>query len=370
LVLLSLQLVAAPVGADTKQELDAAKKKLDRLIDQIVVETALVEDLETRASVVAGQISELTSRIQRVQSRVVGLQQEIREIAAQILQRQQELDRRAWVAYENGPGSNIAFILGATSLSDLTLRLEIVDRAAELDQDLIEDLEARKERLASRRAELERLQVQLAAEEAALEEQRRILDGQLSAARTVVLDLEQHKAEAAKLVRELEAKRQRELEAERLRQAQLAAELAAQLATQQAVGASISGVLQVCPVDEPHAYSNDYGAPRYTGGFHPHAGNDIFAPQGTPIRAPFPGRAEDATNAIGGLAVKVFGAEGYVYNAHLSGFGTLGPVQTGDIIGFVGSTGNAQGTSPHDHFEWHPGNGPDVNPFPYLNSVC
>lgn len=132
----------------------------------------------------------------------------------------------------------------------------------------------------------------------------------------------------------------------------------------------IGGVLQVCPVDMPHAYSDDFGAPRWAGGFHLHQGNDIFAPEGTAIRAPFDGKAVEAENTLGGLAVKVYGDGGYVYNAHLSAYGKLGRVTVGTIIGYVGNTGDAIDSAPHDHFEWHPNGGDAVDPYPYLNAVC
>jgi murein DD-endopeptidase MepM/ murein hydrolase activator NlpD len=141
-------------------------------------------------------------------------------------------------------------------------------------------------------------------------------------------------------------------------------------------------VLKVCPVDQPHAYADDFGAPRIG---HRHAGNDVVAPMGTPIRAPFDGNAVATPNGLGGQAVTVFGALGYVYNAHLSQYGALGPVTTGTVIGYVGTTGDAQGGIPHNHFEWHPNVIPQplwvspygyslingaIDPFPYLNSVC
>ena len=101
---------------------------------------------------------------------------------------------------------------------------------------------------------------------------------------------------------------------------------------------------------------------------HIHQGNDITAASGTPIVAPFDGVAEASSNELGGLAVKVFGELGYVYNAHLSGYGKLGEVKAGDVIGYVGATGDAGGY--HDHFEWHPGNGSAVDPYAYLMAVC
>jgi murein DD-endopeptidase MepM/ murein hydrolase activator NlpD len=123
----------------------------------------------------------------------------------------------------------------------------------------------------------------------------------------------------------------------------------------------------VCPVDRPHHFIDDFGLARSG---HRHQGIDIHAPSGTPIRAPFDGRAEDASNSVGGLAVNVAGADGFVYNAHLSRLGQLGRVHEGDIVGYVGASGNARGTTPHDHFEWHPNGGPAIDSFEFLMLVC
>jgi murein DD-endopeptidase MepM/ murein hydrolase activator NlpD len=135
-------------------------------------------------------------------------------------------------------------------------------------------------------------------------------------------------------------------------------------------------------VQGKYSYSDSYGAPRYAGGYHPHAGVDVFADQGTPIAAPFDGYAERDPNTLGGNAVIVRGAQGYVYMAHLVAYGiTDQNVKAGDVVGFVGNTGDAQGTSYHDHFEWHPNNvapydrvisgtNGAVDPFPYLQVVC
>ena len=130
----------------------------------------------------------------------------------------------------------------------------------------------------------------------------------------------------------------------------------------------VSGhLLQVCPVDRPRSYIDSFGFPRAG---HRHQGNDIMAPRGTPIRAPFDGTAKRSDSAPGGLGVYVYGKRGFVFNAHLSRLGKMGKVKAGDIVGYVGNSGNASGGSTHDHFEWHPQGGKAVSPFRFLNEAC
>jgi murein DD-endopeptidase MepM/ murein hydrolase activator NlpD len=129
-------------------------------------------------------------------------------------------------------------------------------------------------------------------------------------------------------------------------------------------------LFEVCPVDRPRHYVDDFGDARYFPSFHYHQGIDIMAAKGTPIRATFDGWAERWDSLGGGLAVYVHGRHGFVYNAHLSALGRMGKVHAGDIIGYVGNSGDAIGHSPHDHFEWHPRGGQAVDPFKLLNAAC
>jgi len=130
------------------------------------------------------------------------------------------------------------------------------------------------------------------------------------------------------------------------------------------------GLFETCPVQGPVIIADNFGVMvrKPDVPVHVHQGNDMTAATGTPIVAPFDGTAVASPNGLGGLAVKVYGKRGYVYNAHLSAYGRLGAVKTGTVIGYVGATGDAGG--PHDHFEWHPGNGPAVDPNAYLTISC
>ncbi|MGH8872560.1 MAG: LysM peptidoglycan-binding domain-containing protein [Acidimicrobiia bacterium] len=119
----------------------------------------------------------------------------------------------------------------------------------------------------------------------------------------------------------------------------------------------------VCPL-ESSRYFNDWGFPR--GGSRYHEGNDLFAGRGSPVRAPVSGTLELIQGPVGGLQFNLFGSDGIEYlGSHLDAAGKTGKVSAGDIIGHVGTSGNAQGTNPHLHFGMYK-NGLAINPHPTL----
>jgi murein DD-endopeptidase MepM/ murein hydrolase activator NlpD len=129
----------------------------------------------------------------------------------------------------------------------------------------------------------------------------------------------------------------------------------------------------VFPVYGKHSYSDDYGAPRADTGIH--EGNDIFAAAGTPLVAVCDGSLNRVgTLPISGnrLWVKCDKTGDSFFYAHLSAFATDTRnklhVKAGQVIGFVGSTGDAEQTPPHCHFEVHPGDGDAVDPYPFLKA--
>ncbi len=132
----------------------------------------------------------------------------------------------------------------------------------------------------------------------------------------------------------------------------------------------------VFPVLGPVNFSDDYGAPRLAGTAqaHSHQGNDIMAPFGRELVAVEAGVLDKVgTNGLGGNRLWVKGASGTdYYYAHLTAFapgmtdGTS--VRAGQVIGYVGNTGDARWGPPHLHFEIHPGGKGAVNPFPMLKA--
>jgi murein DD-endopeptidase MepM/ murein hydrolase activator NlpD len=134
----------------------------------------------------------------------------------------------------------------------------------------------------------------------------------------------------------------------------------------------------VFPVYGPSSFADTFGGARsdVSGGWH--HGDDIFAPLGAPILSVASGTVFSVGwNKIGGNRLWLRDGQGNLfYYAHLSAFTPLAvngnKVNAGDVLGFVGNTGDAQGTPTHLHFELHPvgliGLGYDgaVNPTTYL----
>jgi hypothetical protein len=135
----------------------------------------------------------------------------------------------------------------------------------------------------------------------------------------------------------------------------------------------------VFPVYGAASYTDSFGAPRAAPvGWH--HGEDIFAPLGAPILAVADGIVYSVGwNDLGGLRLWLQDRVGNeFYYAHLSAFSPLAvngaQVRAGDVLGFMGNTGDAESTPYHLHFEIHPASlmfkGYDgaVAPYPYLNA--
>jgi murein DD-endopeptidase MepM/ murein hydrolase activator NlpD len=349
----------------TQEKLDAAKAEFEQLKNQIASQQQVLNRLSAEAAVIAERWEVANGRWEQITAELRETQFALAEAQAEYQGLKSDLEKRARQAYITGPGSGLEFLLGATSIADLSARMEYVNALSQEDADLATEVQNVRNTLAAKKEDQEKLQARAAKALKKVESEQAALDAKFDEQQAVLDDLDAKKARAEDLVKQLTKRYQNELEA--------------------LTGLEFHGdtVFAVCPVDQPRAVYDGFGAPRYGGGYHPHAGNDIIAPQGTAIRATFDGYAQAGSNTLGGYSVNVYGDLGYTYNAHLMQPGFTGQVSAGQVVGYVGATGDT--STPHDHFEWHPNVIPSdwpvspygysvigsaVNPFPLLAQVC
>src|SRR5712671_2075170 len=145
----------------------------------------------------------------------------------------------------------------------------------------------------------------------------------------------------------------------------------------------------IFPVAGPTKYVDDFGQARPGGA---HQGNDLMAAKKTPVVAVEAGKVKFwTTSANAGCMLYLYGASGTTYDyIHLNNDLTMkndnrgkcvpgvsyarglkdgAKVQAGQMIGYVGDSGDANGIASHLHFEVHPGGGAAVSPFPYLQTA-
>jgi murein DD-endopeptidase MepM/ murein hydrolase activator NlpD len=120
----------------------------------------------------------------------------------------------------------------------------------------------------------------------------------------------------------------------------------------------------------PTQLHDTWGARRSQG--RQHQGIDIFAPKGTPVISTTPGIVQRiGQNRLGGNCIWILGPSGQVhYYAHLDHFADIQPnqkIEPGDVIGYVGNSGNAKTTPSHLHYCIYTFFGEAVNPFPLLH---
>jgi hypothetical protein len=145
----------------------------------------------------------------------------------------------------------------------------------------------------------------------------------------------------------------------------------------------------IFPVAGPTTYVDDFGQPRAGGA---HQGNDMMAAKKTPAVAVEAGKVKFwTTSANAGCMLYLYGASGTMYEyIHLNNDLTMkndnrgkcvpgvsyarglkdgARVSAGQVVGYVGDSGDANGIASHLHFEVHPSGGAAVSPYPYLQTA-
>ena len=337
--------------AGAQQKLAEAQAEADKLGNQISREGARLSAAQAAIAGLQGEISLAEAEYDKILAKLDQIQKDLDDTQSQFDTLDAEMNARAATTYMQGPGSDLEFLLSSSSIADLSARVEYIDALQSQDADHSEQLSSLSRLLAdTRKHQADLLRVSRDALKV-LNDRNAELKTRTAEMQAIVSQLKAEQEAAQKLEAKWEHK--------------------VKVIIQATGGTGGPSPFDVCPVPGFTWIADDFGAIRYTTvPPHSHQGNDIGAPYGSPIVAPFAGTATNSSNSLGGTSVSVQGAAGYVYNAHLSKLGKLGHVEPGDIVGYIGMSGDAQGTVPHDHFEWHPGGGNAVDPHAYLLAVC
>jgi murein DD-endopeptidase MepM/ murein hydrolase activator NlpD len=382
LALVTVVTTVAGAAPPSQEDVRNAKEQVERIERRLAEIRDVLVATEIELHQKADEVERNRAALAEIQADLSRTRADLDRAEARYGRITERLNERAVEAYMQGPATSIDLVLGAETVAELTDRLAYADALAQADAELTVEVANLRNELTALQAQLEADRLRQASELAEAEEdEARVLElfdriGRLQAEQQDLLD------EATRYLRKQKSAREEFL----AEQAALDDATARQDWTGGDLPDPYDHVLETCPVDEPRGFGDGFGAPRYGGGYHLHKGVDIVAPLGTQIYAPFDGYAHTSFNGLGGNVVYVVGRYGTVYNAHLSAYhptNSNGPVSTGDVIGYVGSTGFS--TVPHDHFEFRPNTIPvgwpdsvyeysviedAINPYPLLYQAC
>jgi murein DD-endopeptidase MepM/ murein hydrolase activator NlpD len=320
---------------------------------------------DAKAKVTAAQhaADAATARYDEAQSQLAGIDSQIDTLRAGITARRLDAARlraiarrRAVEAYKGRDIVVTGTFLVDGDLLDGIRREKLLQTTNDQDDATISDLDAVTSSLQQQSRDLERQRVEQQTVLAHVQAEQAQVQTQLGEAQHALNALEEL------LRKEAEAQRAREIAAS-----------IARAASSRANGKSYGGAYVatgiVCPVRGAVSFTDTWMAPRHQG---PHMGVDIMAARGTPDVALVAGSVTFKSGGLSGNGAYLSGDDGNLYYYfHLDSFeGAPRRVAQGDVIGYVGNTGDASGGPTHTHFEIHPGHGAAVNPYPSVRAVC
>jgi murein DD-endopeptidase MepM/ murein hydrolase activator NlpD len=388
IVALSVLLVAAPAATDPgtdKARVDARLADLrERLADATAHEgvltsdlsslTAHLRDVQAAADAEQAQLSSVEAELASQQARRARIEAELQELGRRlgILRREEavavaRLERRVREIYMADEPDPIAFVIGATSFTDLLDNVELLSRIGRQDERIARRVRGARQATAAAEARTREARTEALATEqviaASVEEQRAVRD-RLIVSRDSLAEAQRLKRTTLGSIRADQAEFLEEVEALEAESATLAAAISSagrSSATGGGTPAPSSGARLMWPVSG--SVVSGFG-PR---GGRLHEGIDIPAPTGTPVLAAAAGTVIYA-GWLGGYGLLVVVDHGgglstaYAHNSSIT-VSVGQSVAQGGAVALVGSTGNSSG--PHVHFEVRV-NGSAVDPLGYL----
>lgn len=357
-----------------KTELNNAKKKE-------AAAKALESELKEKVSVIQSQISVLQGQIAEVQNSIGLKEQEIAAKEQQITEKEAEIadqwgDFKQHMAamQELRDGGSVAMLSAVNDLYELLTFNEVMQDISIKDTEILDNMKNAKEALESDKLTLESQRSELQSKKADLDAQNSQMRAKQNELNSSVAAAQMSAAEAQQAQKDAQAA----IESDEMNYEAVKKQIQKMIAAAAASKPTLSFTGFICPLKSYSRISSEYGWRKnpVTGVNKLHAGTDFAAPGGTPIYAAASGYVQVAGWSSGGYGNYVIiyhgkMSDGNQYSTlygHMRSVATSAGkyVQQGEIIGYVGSTGNSTGN--HLHLEvWKGGSKANaVNPRGYI----
>ena len=357
-----------------KKELSNAKKKEQaaKALESELKEKVTV--VQSQISVLKGQIAEVQNSIGLKEQEIAAKEQQITEKEAEIADQWGDFKQHMAAMQELRDGGSVAMLSAVNDLYELLTFNEVMQDISIKDTEILDNMKNAKEALESDKLTLESQRSELQSKKADLDAQNSQMRAKQNELNSSVAAAQMSAAEAQQAQKDAQAA----IESDEMNYEAVKKQIQKMIAAAAASKPTLSFTGFICPLKSYSRISSEYGWRKnpVTGVNKLHAGTDFAAPGGTPIYAAASGYVQVAGWSSGGYGNYVIiyhgkMSDGNQYSTlygHMRSVATSAGkyVQQGEIIGYVGSTGNSTGN--HLHLEvWKGGSKANaVNPRSYI----
>ena len=357
-----------------KKELSNAKKKEQaaKALESELKEKVTV--VQSQISVLKGQIAEVQNSIGLKEQEIAAKEQQITEKEAEIADQWGDFKQHMAAMQELRDGGSVAMLSAVNDLYELLTFNEVMQDISIKDTEILDNMKSAKEALESDKLTLESQRSELQSKKADLDAQNSQMRAKQNELNSSVAAAQMSAAEAQQAQKDAQAA----IESDEMNYEAVKKQIQKMIAAAAASKPTLSFTGFICPLKSYSRISSEYGWRKnpVTGVNKLHAGTDFAAPGGTPIYAAASGYVQVAGWSSGGYGNYVIiyhgkMSDGNQYSTlygHMRSVATSAGkyVQQGEVIGYVGSTGNSTGN--HLHLEvWKGGSKANaVNPRGYI----